>query len=1015
MKGHRSKRIVVFIMLMLMLGSLVGALASSTHIGSINSSLNQNDETGSSETPARDLAGSASTPVLYLSNITTLDSAAKHVAELANTSIIQAITSFLSSFDNRYTGTQGDLNAISYIQRFFEFNCSIQDSYLDNFTFNNGSTLIQASNIIARINASNPTPETLLITAHHDSIGYQFPLDVYSTGAEGADDDASGVAAVLETAQVLSMFRQDLRYNVLFVIFGAEEGNLTLDSAFMRQGSIHWFSSSHIGVGSLADIIGAVNLDSVAYQFGRAIGAFCQPSGENVVSNLSSSASMLDIALLNEGYARTGSYVKPVRATTEDTFNSFGVPGVTLSTDNPDPYTNTAQDTLSNLDFGLACNFTKTVLCYAYLVCGLTPEPTKTYGAGWSATLCLDARYSINETNYLDVLINPRTVMGYQLVVLDPSLGRISVSDLNSIVCACSANGRGIPIISLGGTGPELLQMLTQDEIESTVENSSSHALTGYIEDNLTSVVHHPVFSSPSNITLSLENDSILSYVIENVQPNGDVSSCYLVRDATQPDPSFLQLSYTPSASELWTWVGILDTHNSSRGPVAFIGAKDPSSLTNTARLIASNIAFWLLNGPTTSLIVESSENYPLVGDEVKVDACLRTTLTWEANSSVPIFLTVASPSGKQLLEETCVTDQDGIAESGNLFLAEIGQYRVNATISLPGQVYSSRIICFNSNARVDVSLANSQISVVQGESTDIRMNLTYVATTADNMTLALGGNCLSSNLSLPVAFRHGCMNMCLSVTAQESIPTGCYNLTLVIAPESKAFVACSQLIRMLIMPAYEVTIIQAPAAMVQGSRAQLLVQVRSLRTIEVSYDLRIDSTNIVVTGAVTSTISAGATQEIALPVEESSTSPYSWGEGEITAVLIRNGRTVASSQPSALSVSISPENLFTGYIFPPTLLIAITAHRFRKASVKRITIGTFLGGLSFFVFGCLISQSVFMVIPLAMLPLGSIAGTAATRYVYDKPLPKGYDWLFLSNAWEKNQSGRRTRKKADD
>jgi hypothetical protein len=190
---------------------------------------------------------------------------------------------------------------------------------------------------------------------------------------------------------------------------------------------------------------------------------------------------------------------------------------------------------------------------------------------------------------------------------------------------------------------------------------------------------------------------------------------------------------------------------------------------------------------------------------------------------------------------------------------------------------------------------------------------------------------------------------------------------------------------------------------------------VKSLRTIEVSYDLRIDSTNIVVTGAVTSTISAGATQEIALPVEESSSSPYSWGEGEIRVVLIRNGRTVASSQPSTLSVSISPENLFTGYIVPSALLIAVTADRFRKAGVKRITFGTFLGGSSFFVFGCLISQSFFMVIPLAMLLLGSFAGTAATRYVYDKPLPKGYDWLFASNAWEKNQRHRRTGKKADD
>jgi hypothetical protein len=933
--------------------------------------------------------------------MTTLQSTAKRIAELANASIIQSITSFLSSFDNRYTGTQGDLNAISYIQRFFEVNCSINIVCLDNFTFDNGSALIQASNIIAKINASDPTPETLLITAHHDSIGYQFPSDVYSTGAEGADDDASGVAAVLEAAQVLSMFRQYLRYNVLFVIFGAEEGNLTLDSAFMRQGSIHWFSSSHIGVGSLADIIGAVNLDSVAYQFGGAIGAFCQPSGENVVSNLSSSASMLGIALVNEGHARTGSYTNPVRCTTEDTFDSFGVLGVTLSTDNPDPYTDTAQDTLSNLDFGLACNFTKTVLCYAYLTCGSTPKPIKTYSSDWSTILGLDAQYAINEENYVDVLTNPNAVTGYQLVVLDPSLGGMSVNDLDSIVEACWTSGKVVPVVSLGGIGPELLQTLTQDEIESTVENSSSHALTGYIEDNLTSIVHHPVFNSPSNITLTRENDSVLSYVIENMQSNGDISSCYLFRETTEPDPSFLQLSYTPSASELWTWAGILDTYNPSRGPVAFIGAEDPSSLTNTARLIASNIAFWLVNGPTTAVAVEPSENYPLVGDNVKVDVCLRNTLTWEANASIPIDLAVVSPDGRQLLEETCITNQDGIAESSDLFLAEIGLYQVNATILLSGQVYSSRIARFNSNPRIDVSLATSALSVVQGESTDIRMNLTYIPTAEDNMTLTLGGNCLSSNLSIPIAFKHGCMNISLLVTVQESIPTGYYNMTLVIAPESRAYVACFQVIEMLITPAYEITIIQAPSAMVQASHAQILIQVKSLRTIEVSYSLRVESTNIVVTGMATSTIPAGATQEIFLPIEEISSSPYSWGEGEITVVLTRNGRPAASSQPLALSVSISLENLFTGYILPPALLIAISADRFRKARVKRLTIGTLLGGSGFFVFGCLISQSFLMVIPLSMLLFGSFAGTAVAGYVYDEPLPKGYDWLIPADATE--------------
>jgi leucyl aminopeptidase len=81
------------------------------------------------------------------------------------------------------------------------------------------------------------SPELVLVTAHLDSTasadaGYQPELDP----AAGADDDASGVAAVLAIArQFLSATSQRLPRTVRFVLFNAEEQGLIGSMAYARR------------------------------------------------------------------------------------------------------------------------------------------------------------------------------------------------------------------------------------------------------------------------------------------------------------------------------------------------------------------------------------------------------------------------------------------------------------------------------------------------------------------------------------------------------------------------------------------------------------------------------------------------------------------------------------------------------------------------------------------------------------------------------------------------------------
>ncbi len=100
-------------------------------------------------------------------------------------------------------------------------------------------------NIIAylRANNQNATNETVVIGAHYDHLGLggrgtssrsQDTIAIHN----GADDNASGVAAVLELACKLAQKKQNLKRNVIFVAFGAEEMGLIGSKYFVKNNPI---------------------------------------------------------------------------------------------------------------------------------------------------------------------------------------------------------------------------------------------------------------------------------------------------------------------------------------------------------------------------------------------------------------------------------------------------------------------------------------------------------------------------------------------------------------------------------------------------------------------------------------------------------------------------------------------------------------------------------------------------------------------------------------------------------
>jgi Zn-dependent M28 family amino/carboxypeptidase len=84
--------------------------------------------------------------------------------------------------------------------------------------------------------------QAIVVGAHYDAV---------DEGGLGADDNASGVAVMLEVAALVA--NESTPYTIYFVAFGAEEVGLLGSDAFV----------SSLGEGDLADIILMVNLDSL--------------------------------------------------------------------------------------------------------------------------------------------------------------------------------------------------------------------------------------------------------------------------------------------------------------------------------------------------------------------------------------------------------------------------------------------------------------------------------------------------------------------------------------------------------------------------------------------------------------------------------------------------------------------------------------------------------------------------------------------------------------------------------
>jgi hypothetical protein len=211
------------------------------------------------------------------------------------------------------------------------------------------------ANVVARL-PGKKTSAYYVVCAHYDATAARDPLwtgaDAWKTEpAPGADDDATGVAALFETARLVAGL--DLDFGVTFIAFSGEELGLLGSDVYAE------------GLSDADSVIAVLNLDMLGYAPGaRRILLIYDLQSRWLVDLLDSTALEAGIASPIVAIDATG--------TAQGDHASFwqeGIPAVMQidphgGMDSPYPYYHTTADTLGKVDIEQVCDNARLAVAY---------------------------------------------------------------------------------------------------------------------------------------------------------------------------------------------------------------------------------------------------------------------------------------------------------------------------------------------------------------------------------------------------------------------------------------------------------------------------------------------------------------------------------------------------------------------------------------------------------------------------------------------------------------------------
>ncbi len=184
--------------------------------------------------------------------------------------------------EGRQTGTKGEAEAAKYIsQRFSDLKLIKKgtDGYFQTFSFKPKTNphdevvfintsedgTITGTNILGYID--NNAPNTIIIGAHYDHLGYGGDGSLDASKAKsihnGADDNASGVAVMLDLAKKLQSTNTNNNY--LFMAFSGEEMGLLGSNYFVKNATL---DIKNVNYMINMDMVGRLNAEKTLAVYG---------------------------------------------------------------------------------------------------------------------------------------------------------------------------------------------------------------------------------------------------------------------------------------------------------------------------------------------------------------------------------------------------------------------------------------------------------------------------------------------------------------------------------------------------------------------------------------------------------------------------------------------------------------------------------------------------------------------------------------------------------------------------
>ena len=303
------------------------------------------------------------------------------VAQISLDSMLATVERMIA-FDNRFIGSDSNSAAVSWFRECFEgmgYAVSLDSFVVNVNTRVNGQqytiTNLTQVNVVAALPGLQSANKKIVLGAHYDSIS----LDRDQAGqniAPGADDNATGVAAVLELARVLRNARTDV--TIEFVLFGAEELGL--------------IGSRSRAVGEKArqeEILVMMGLDVLGTRSTLLPSAFTLDTtsrGLSMAELVADAAETYTDVFSRDGASDSRIMVTAVgcRCSDHQSYLDQGFPaiGVFQYFANPAPHINMSIDTIENVDIAYAASITQAVLAGTLAIGGFPSRSPDFDGSG---------------------------------------------------------------------------------------------------------------------------------------------------------------------------------------------------------------------------------------------------------------------------------------------------------------------------------------------------------------------------------------------------------------------------------------------------------------------------------------------------------------------------------------------------------------------------------------------------------------------------------------------------------